>query len=35
MNKKNNEEKNSLIIVIWSDFLFNTLLIAIGTRPVH
>lgn len=24
MNNKNNEEKNCLVIVIWSDFPFNT-----------
>lgn len=29
MNKKNNEEKNSLIIVIWSDFPFNTVCLSL------
>lgn len=35
MNKKNNEEKNSLIIVIWSDFSFKSLFILFGNRADH
>lgn len=29
MNKKNNEEKSSLIMVVWSDFPFNTVCISL------